>query len=97
MILCEAQLVTKFGVVLESIPSQRFFLLLVNLFIGTFASDLNLKKKIPIGVSLFLLEKEVFNCPSRTARLCEALWSYAHKSHSDFRYISFYFIISWKL
>jgi hypothetical protein len=68
--------------------------MLVNLFIDT--SDLNLKKK-PIGVSPFLLEKEVFDCPSRTARLCEALWSYAHKSHSDLRFISFYFIISWSL
>ncbi|KXN81811.1 hypothetical protein AN958_03741 [Leucoagaricus sp. SymC.cos] len=32
------------------------------------------------GLSLFLTEKEVFDCPSRTARLCEALWCYVHRS-----------------
>ena len=53
--------------------------------------------KVPIGVSPFPLEKGVFDCPSWTARLCEALWSYAHKSHGDLKYISFYFIISCKL
>lgn len=35
------------------------------------------------GVSPFLTEREVFDCPSRTARLCDAFWEYAHRTHSD--------------
>jgi len=33
---------------------------------------------ILLGISPFLTEREVFDLPSRTARLCEAIWSYAH-------------------
>lgn len=36
-----------------------------------------------VGVSPFLTEAEVFDSPSRTARLCEALWNYAFKSHTE--------------
>ncbi|KIM34974.1 hypothetical protein M413DRAFT_14811 [Hebeloma cylindrosporum] len=37
------------------------------------------------GLSPFLTEEEVFDSPSRTARLCEALWAYNYKSHTDLR------------
>ncbi|KAJ3506414.1 hypothetical protein NLJ89_g6883 [Agrocybe chaxingu] len=37
------------------------------------------------GISPFLLEREVFDCPSRTARLCEAFWAYAHTSHTGLK------------
>ncbi|KAI0746392.1 hypothetical protein C8Q80DRAFT_1174915 [Daedaleopsis nitida] len=35
------------------------------------------------GISPFILEGELFSCPSRVARLCEAFWTYAHKSHTE--------------
>ncbi|KDR72183.1 hypothetical protein GALMADRAFT_765703 [Galerina marginata CBS 339.88] len=35
------------------------------------------------GNSPLSTEREIFDSPSRTARLCESLWSYAHKSHSE--------------
>lgn len=37
----------------------------------------------PQGLSPFLTEEEVFDSPSRTARLCDALWTYNYKSHTD--------------
>jgi hypothetical protein len=41
------------------------------------------------GVSPFLTEREVFDCPSRTARLCEAFWEYAHCTHTQVEYVYF--------
>ncbi|KAF8179456.1 hypothetical protein BJ912DRAFT_929655 [Pholiota molesta] len=35
------------------------------------------------GISPFLTEAEVFECPSRTARLCEAFYSYAYHSKEN--------------
>ncbi|TFK59346.1 hypothetical protein BDN72DRAFT_905937 [Pluteus cervinus] len=35
------------------------------------------------GVSPFLTTKEVIYCPSRVARLCEALWVYSERSFDD--------------
>ncbi len=40
------------------------------------------------GVSPFLTEAEVFDSPSRTARLCEAVWNYAFKSHTELEYVT---------
>ncbi|KAF8072162.1 hypothetical protein FPV67DRAFT_1779227 [Lyophyllum atratum] len=34
------------------------------------------------GLSPFLTEAEVFDSPSRSARLCEAFWCFAHRSHT---------------
>ncbi|EKM51863.1 uncharacterized protein PHACADRAFT_199370 [Phanerochaete carnosa HHB-10118-sp] len=34
------------------------------------------------GLSPFLTVHEVFGCPSRTARLCEAFWALAHDAHT---------------
>ncbi|KAI0366367.1 hypothetical protein BV20DRAFT_1124273 [Pilatotrama ljubarskyi] len=33
------------------------------------------------GLSVFLTEGELFACPSRLARLCEAFWEFAHQAH----------------
>ncbi|KAH6904052.1 hypothetical protein BKA70DRAFT_1432640 [Coprinopsis sp. MPI-PUGE-AT-0042] len=35
------------------------------------------------GLNILLTEAEIFTSPSRTARLCEALWGYAYKSHKE--------------
>ncbi|KAF8152979.1 hypothetical protein B0H34DRAFT_677203 [Crassisporium funariophilum] len=35
------------------------------------------------GLSPFLTERELFDSPSRTARFCEAFWTFAHRSHID--------------
>ncbi|KAF8054957.1 hypothetical protein FPV67DRAFT_1459652 [Lyophyllum atratum] len=35
------------------------------------------------GLSPFLTERELFDCPSRTARFCEAFWTFAYRSHVD--------------
>ncbi|KAJ3518388.1 hypothetical protein NM688_g9444 [Phlebia brevispora] len=35
------------------------------------------------GISPFLTEAEVFDCPSRTARLCEAMWVYANNAREN--------------
>lgn len=40
-----------------------------------------------IGLSPFLMEREVFRCPSRVARLCEAFWSLAHDAHTALPYV----------
>ena len=42
-----------------------------------------LKNNLLAGLSPFLTEAEVFNCPSWTAQLCDAFWAYAHKSHNE--------------
>jgi len=48
--------------------------------------------KLLLDLSPFLTEQEVFDSPSRTARLCEALWSYAHRSHNEILFVlCFYF------
>ena len=38
------------------------------------------------GLSPFLSEGELFGCPSRLARLCEALWTFAHRAHTKLAY-----------
>jgi hypothetical protein len=43
------------------------------------------------GLSPFLSETEVFDNPSRTARLCAAFYSFAKRSHEDMWYVVFYF------
>ncbi|KAF9521419.1 hypothetical protein CPB83DRAFT_900752 [Crepidotus variabilis] len=35
------------------------------------------------GICPYLSEQEVFDSPSQTARLCEALWTFADKSHCE--------------
>ncbi|TFK81742.1 hypothetical protein K466DRAFT_604253 [Polyporus arcularius HHB13444] len=37
------------------------------------------------GLSVFLKQDEVWACPSRTARLCEAVWTIAHRAHTQLR------------
>jgi len=52
--------------------------------VSSFNLGIYLLKYISLaGLSPFLTEAEVFNCPSRTARLCDAFWAYAHKSHNE--------------
>ncbi|KII82876.1 hypothetical protein PLICRDRAFT_33194 [Plicaturopsis crispa FD-325 SS-3] len=38
---------------------------------------------IKAGIPYYITEKQLFDCPSRTARLIEALWQYAHISHNQ--------------
>ncbi|KAH9918839.1 uncharacterized protein B0H18DRAFT_1106829 [Fomitopsis serialis] len=38
-----------------------------------------------LGLSVFLTEYEVFRCPSRVARLCEAFWTFARRGHEDLK------------
>lgn len=47
---------------------------------------------IDSGVSPFLREFEVFDNPSRTARICEAFWAYKHKSVTDLPLALFLFL-----
>jgi hypothetical protein len=49
---------------------------------------------VSIGVSPFLTELEVFTNPSRTARICEAFWSYKHKSAQCLRCVFSLFPLS---
>lgn len=42
-----------------------------------------------------LLEREVFDCPSRCARLFEAYWVYSHESQNAFEYVSYHFFFMW--
>ncbi|KAH9929128.1 hypothetical protein B0H21DRAFT_670628, partial [Amylocystis lapponica] len=37
------------------------------------------------GLSVFLTEYELFSCPSRIARFCEAFWMFAHHTHQCLR------------
>lgn len=37
------------------------------------------------GLHILLTEQELFSVPSRVARLCEAIWSFTHKSHLKLR------------
>jgi len=46
-----------------------------------------------VGVSPFLTEAEVFDSPSRTACLCEALWNYTFKSHTELESVSFSYCV----
>ncbi|KAF8869972.1 hypothetical protein CPB84DRAFT_1693593 [Gymnopilus junonius] len=44
-------------------------------------------KKVFGGVGVYTVcelffDAEVFDCPSQTARLCEAFWTFAHRSHT---------------
>lgn len=39
------------------------------------------------GLSVFLTEEEIFTCPSRVARLCEAFWTFARRRHVDLPYV----------
>ena len=71
-------MVIKYGGVWVSIPSPSFFLIAVGLGYLKFSTTIDLL----LGLSPFLTEMEVFDSPSRTARLCEALWNFAHRSHT---------------
>ncbi|KAH9915385.1 hypothetical protein B0H21DRAFT_665055, partial [Amylocystis lapponica] len=35
------------------------------------------------GLSVFLMEHELFSCPSRIARLCAAFYAFAHRVHTE--------------
>ncbi|KAI0367937.1 hypothetical protein BV20DRAFT_520392 [Pilatotrama ljubarskyi] len=39
------------------------------------------------GLSVFLTEGELFACPSRLARLCEAFWAFAHRARTEIMYV----------
>ncbi len=52
----------------------------------------NLTTAFHIGVSPFLKEFEVFDNPSRTARICDAFWAYKHKSITDLP-LSVFFLV----
>lgn len=41
------------------------------------------------GLSPFLTEYEVFSCPSRVARLCEAFWTFAHNARTQLPYVEY--------
>jgi len=74
-----------FGVVLGFIPSARYSLMLVRRF---FQNSRQVNNPSFSGVSPFLTEAEVFNCPSRTARICEAFYSFARHSRDNLQYVS---------
>jgi len=48
---------------------------------------LSLFMLLGIGLSPLLLEYEVFDCASRTARLCEAFWAFADASQQIHSYV----------
>jgi hypothetical protein len=47
---------------------------------------------IIVGISPFLTEREVFDSPSRTARLCDAFWVYAYHTHTEIEYVTLSFL-----
>ena len=71
-----------FGVGVYTVCEVLFLAGMVTFFYHSILFVLWLKFVIffRLGVSPFLTEHEVFTNPSRTARICEAFWSYKHKS-----------------
>lgn len=73
--------VRRYFVALVSIHPVSSFLRLVYSFLIHLFPMLNDHKWL--GLSPFLYEFEVFDCPSHTARLCEAFWNYADVTHKE--------------